>query len=310
MLKNKALVLAKIETVYGTDPTPTGAANAILCGNVEYDVTEAKLERNNIKTSFGAKRFVVVGEGQKLSFEVEIKGSGAAGTAPELGTLLRACGFTMTTSAGVSNTFTPNSAGSAAESATLYYYIDGMVHKITGARGSVSLANAKVNQYALLKFDFYGIYAGPATLALATGTFNATVPPVFRSAAFLIDSYAAVTDSLSIDIKNDVVKRADINSATGTLEWFIKERTVSGKFTPEMVLPATKDFWTMWSGGSAYALTATIGATAGNRCVITAPAVQIDKPKYGERENILTAEMGLVFTPTSAGNDEIILTFN
>jgi hypothetical protein len=310
MLKNKALILAKVETVYGTDPTPTGAANAILCGNVDYDVLENKLERNNIKSSFGALKFVAIGEGQKLSFEVELKGSGAAGTAPEISPLLRACGFTLTTNAGVSNVYTPNSAGSSAESVTIYYYIDGIMHAATGCRGSVSLSDAKVNQFAKLKFDFTGIFAGPTATTLATPTFNATVPPIFKGASFAIDSYAAIIDGLSIDVKNDVAKRVSVNAATGILEWFIKERMVSGKIAPEMVLPATKDFWTMWSGGSTYAMTATIGASAGNRCVITAPAVQLEKPKYGERESILTAEMGLVLTPTSAGNDEVIFTFN
>lgn len=310
MLKNKALILAKIETVYGTDPTPTGAANAILCGNVAYDVVESKIERTNIKPTFGALRFVNIGEGQKLSFEVELKGSGAAGTAPEIGPLLRACSFTQVINAGVSAVYTPNSAGSAGESVTLYYYVDGLLHKITGARGSVSLSDAKVNQYAKLKFDFTGIYGGPVPAALVTPTFNSAIPPIFRGASFTFDTYAAIIDGISIEVKNDVAKRVDVNSATGILEWFVKERAVSGKIAPEMVLPATKDFWGMWSGGSAYAMTATIGAAAGNRCVITAPAVQLDKPKYGERESIVTLDLGLTLAPTAAGNDEIVLTFN
>ena len=29
-----ALILAKTETTYGVDPTPTGAANAILCSGI------------------------------------------------------------------------------------------------------------------------------------------------------------------------------------------------------------------------------------------------------------------------------------
>ncbi len=308
MLKNKALITAKIETTYGTDAAPTGPLNAILCEEPDFEVLDLKVERNNIKPNFGAKRFVAIGEGQKISFTTELKGSGVAGTAPEIGTLLRACNFTQVISAGVSVTYTPNST-QAGESVTIYYYLDGLLHKITGARGSWSISDGKVNSYVKIKFEFTGIYGGPVPLALATPTFNATVPPVFRGAAFAIDSYAAVIDGLTIECKNDIAKRVDLNAATGILEWFVKDRSVTGQIAPEMVLPAAKDFWAMWQGGLAYAMTATVGSVAGNRCVITAPAVQLDKPKYSDRENIVTAELPLVLAPTSAGNDEITLAF-
>lgn len=308
MLKNKALILAKIETVYGTDPIPTGLANAILCGEIDYDIVDSKVERNNIKPNFGAKRFVSIGEGQKLSFAVELKGSGVVGTAPEIGPLLRACNFTQTIATGTSVTYTPNSSQSG-ESVTLYYYMDGLLHKITGARGSWSITDGKVNSYVKLKFEFTGIYAGPVAETMAAPTFNAAVPPVFRGASFAIDTYAAVIDGLTLECKNDVAKRVDLNAATGILEWIIKERNVTAKISPEMVLPATKDFWGIWQGGTAVAMTVTVGSVAGNRCVITAPAVQLDKPKYGDRENIVTADLPLVLTPTDAGNDELSLAF-
>lgn len=315
MLTTKALILAKVETTYGDDALPTAALNAILCADPEYGVLDAKVERNNIKPNFGAKRFVAIGEGQTLSFTCELKGNGTTGagiTAPEIGTLLRGCNFTqaiVTTTGQEKVTYTPNSNQSG-ESLTLYYYLDGLVHKLCGCRGSVSIDDAKVNQYVKVKFDFTGIYQGVAADTLPSPTFNATVPPIFRGASFAIDSYAAIVDGIAIEIKNDVVKRVDVNEATGIKEYLIKERIVTGKIAAEMVTPATKDFWGMWSGGSAYAMTCTVGSTAGNRCIITAPAAQIDKPTYGDRENILTADLPLVLCPTSAGNDELIFTFN
>ena len=90
MLINKALILAKVESAYGVDPTPTGLANAILCEAPSYEVLDSKVERANIKGNFGSNRFVSIGEGQKISFTTELKGSGVAGTAPELDALLRA----------------------------------------------------------------------------------------------------------------------------------------------------------------------------------------------------------------------------
>ena len=309
MLVNKALITAKVETTYGTDAVPTGATNSILCEEPTVEALESKVERANIKPNYGAQRFVSIGEGLKISFTVELKGSGTAGTAPEIGALLRGCNFTETIQAAVSVTYLPNSS-QAGESLSLYYYADGMLHKILGARGTFSVAQGTVNQYVKLKFEFTGLYAGPAALALATPTFNAAVPPVWRNAQFTLDAYAAVLNSLTFDIGNSIAKRTSLNSATGILEWYVSERSVKGEFDPEMVLPATYDFWGKWQSGGAYPLTATIGSAAGNRCVITAPAVQLDMPKYDKRETTLTAKIPLVFAPTSAGNDEIQLLFN
>lgn len=309
MLINKAVILAKIETTYGTDSTPTGAANAILCGDLSFEPLDSKLERNNVKPNYGAKRFVSIGEGQKISFSAEVKGSGAAGTAPEVDPLLRSCNMTKTTVAGTSNLYTPNSAQSTGESSVIYYYLDGVLHKIVGSRGTVSLT-AETNKYAIQKYEFTGLYAGPVAASLVTPTFNATLPPIFRSAAFTLDSYAAVIEKFNIDLKNEIAKRTSANAATGILEYYIKDRAVSGTIDPEMVLPATKDFWGMWNSGAAFAMACTIGSTAGNRCVITAPAVQLDKPKYASRENILTLDMPLILAPTDAGNDEVTFLYN
>jgi len=81
--KNKAVVLAKIEATYSTDAAPL-AANAILCEGPEIEILDKALERNNVKPTFGAKQKVNIGEGLKLSFSTELRGSGAAppATAP------------------------------------------------------------------------------------------------------------------------------------------------------------------------------------------------------------------------------------
>lgn len=307
MLKNKAVILAKIQTGLGVDPTPTGATNAILCEQPEFEVLDSKVERANIKPSFGANRFVAIGEGQRLTFTTELKGSGAdpASTPPEIGVLFRGCGFTQTIDSTLgteSVTYDPNSAGKDGELVTLYYYLDGILHKMLDCRGTFSL-EGKVNQYVKIKWQFTGIYAGPTAVTLATPTFNATVPPLFRAAQFELDSYAAVIDGISLDMKNDVVKAVDLNAATGITQWYIKERTVTGKIDPEMVLPATYDFWGKWAAGGTGAMAVTVGATSGNRCTINAPAVQIDKPSYGDRENTVTMGLPLILAPSTVDDD-------
>ncbi len=90
---NSKILLAKIETTYGTDSVPTGAADAVLAQNVVLSAMEGQdLARDLDRNALGADATIPVELHQKLSFSVELAGSGAAGTAPPWGRLLRACG--------------------------------------------------------------------------------------------------------------------------------------------------------------------------------------------------------------------------
>lgn len=307
MLRTKAVVLAKVEASYGQDAAPTPGANAILTDLPEFEVLGRKLERNNTRSYFGHLPPVNVGEGLKIRFKAELKGSGAVDTPPEIGALLRACNFTetITPSTGPVD-YDPNSSTSG-ESASIYFYQDGILHKLLGCRGTFGF-ELKAGEYGAVPFELTGIYAGPADDTAPSGTYNQTVPPKFLSANFTIDSYSGVIESLKAEMNNEIAKRVSANAATGILEYMIRQRKVSGECDPEAVTLATKDFWQMWEDSSAVALSATVGATAGNKCVITAPKVVLDVPKYGDREGILTYSLPLVFTPDT-GDDEIKFSF-
>lgn len=305
---NRAVVLGKIETVYSTDPTPTGVANAIFCEEPSIEPVLKKLERKQMRNFMGSVVPLVIGEAYKVSFKTEIAGSGAAGTAPHIGPLLRACNMTETISAGVSVAYKPHSDSFTGESVTLYFWRHTILHKVMGCRGTVKIST-KVNELGKLSFDFTGIYSGPVDLAMATPTYPTVVPPIFRGASFAYDTYAAIISALEIDLGNSIAKRLDANSATGIKEYYIADRAVAGSIDPEVVTIATKDYWSSMAAGTQGALTATVGSVAGNRCVITGPKVSISDLKYADREKILTYAMPLSFNP-NAGDDELVLTFN
>lgn len=306
--KNKAVVLIKQEVTYNVDPTPTAAANAILCSAPEIEVLGRRLERANIQPHYGAAIGVNIGEGIKVSFAVELKGSGAAGTAPEIGPLLRACNFTETVTPATKVDYDPNSANSTGESVTIYFYRHNLRHKVSGCRGTFGF-ELKAGEYGTVKFDFTGLYQGPVDQNIPVGpVYNATAPARFLSAAFTIDGYAAIIENLKFDIGNEISRRNSANAVTGILEYYIKSRSVKGEFDPEAVALSEKDFWALWANSTRVALSATAGTAAGNKCLITGPRVQLDMLKYGERENILTFATPVIFTP-DAGNDEIKLSF-
>ena len=131
------LLMAKIETVSGTDPIPTAPLNAMHARVTSYQPTSTQFaDRGNVRAFFGSGGKVLVSNHSELDIEVELAGAGAAGTAPAYGPLLRACRMEETLTASASAAYTPDT--DAPETVTFYYDLDGLRHIMTGARGSVS----------------------------------------------------------------------------------------------------------------------------------------------------------------------------
>jgi hypothetical protein len=134
-------ILSKIETTYGVDPTPTAGADALLMSNLTVSPMEMTLtQRQNIKAYMGNNPNVIAASYQKVSFDIEMAGSGTAGTAPAYDELLRACALSATTlAAPVTGTLTAGSATSAtlpASASTVDGAYAGMTVYVTGGTGS------------------------------------------------------------------------------------------------------------------------------------------------------------------------------
>lgn len=92
----RTLILGKIEATKGIDPLPTKIADAFLVGNADLQLDPTVLERDLYRPSFSPIPGSVGRKVVNVSFNHEVKGSGANGTRPRLGTLLRACGMQET----------------------------------------------------------------------------------------------------------------------------------------------------------------------------------------------------------------------
>jgi hypothetical protein len=79
-LTRKRLLLAKTEATYGTDPVPTGAANAILVRNLDITPLQSDIvQRELIRPYLGNYEQLLAQTRVQVTFEVELAGSGAAG---------------------------------------------------------------------------------------------------------------------------------------------------------------------------------------------------------------------------------------
>lgn len=302
LLSRKRTLLAKTEVTYGTDSVPTGAANAILVRNLNITPLNAELvSRDLIRPYLGASEQLLASSYVQVEFEVEMAGSGTAGTAPAYGPLLLACGMTATTSAGVSVTYAPVS--SSFSSATIYYNVDGVLHKVTGARGTVEL-QIQVGQIPVFRFQFTGLYNAPTDTAAPAVTYTPFQTPLAangdNTTGFQLHSYTAALQSLSLNVNNSVNYRTLI----GAEDVQMTNREASGQAVFEAPTIAQKDYYTLALGSTLGNLAITHGTVAGNRVEIASSRVKVLNPTYQDLNGIHMMQVPFNLVPSTAGNDE------
>lgn len=303
LLSRKRTILAKTEVTYGVDPTPTGAANAILVRNLNITPLNAELvSRDLVRPYLGASEQLLASSYVTVEFEVEMAGSGTAGTAPAYGPLLLACGMAATTSAGVSVTYAPVSASFG--SATIYYNIDGVLHKVTGARGNVEM-NIEVGQIPVFRFTFTGLYNAPTDTAAPAVTYTAFQTPLAansdNTSAFSLYSYSGALQSLNVNLNNAINYRTLI----GAEDVLMTDRQVSGTAVFEAPTVAEKDYWSLALGSTLGNMGITHGTTAGNRVEIASTRAKVNNPSYQDSNGIHMLQTPFNLVPSTAGNDEI-----
>lgn len=311
LFARKRVVLAKIESVYPTDPVPVAATDAVLVRSINATPLELDYaERTLVRPFLGNFEDLPARSRVKIEIELELAGFGTAGPAtptPGYAALLRACGLSQTVSAGVDVQYKPISA--AFESATIYFYQDGTLHKVSGCRGNVEIA-LDLNQVPVYRLTFTGLYATPTDVALPSPTVSAYQRPVVvnraNSTALTLHGFAtARLKSLSINLNNEVVHRNLVGQTTD--EILITNRAPAGSIEIEATTVAAKDWWTAIQSVTLAALSVTHGPAL-NRVQLDAPNVQLTNPRFSEEDSIVHLGMDLQFMPGATGNDELTIT--
>ena len=309
LLLRKRLILVETESSYGSDPTPTGA-DAVLVRDLSITPQSSDVvSRDLIRPYLGASQQLLANTKVECTFSVELAGSGTAGTAPQYGKAIQACGLSETVTANTSVKYEPESSGF--NSVTIHYNIDGVRHKVTGCRGNLTL-NASVGEIPSLDFAFAGIYNAPDDTALPAPTYaNQDDPLIFKNgntSSFQLLSYAGALQSISMDLGTSLVYRELVG---GTKEVLITDRAVSGSVSIEAVLMATKDFFAAAVDDDAALgnLQFTHGATAGNIVQFTSAKVDIGDVSYGDQDGIAMLEIPYTCVPDSAANAEFDLIY-
>jgi hypothetical protein len=306
------VMLAKVETTYGTDSTPTAGANSILVSNVTINPLVAQnVSRDLIRSYMGASESLVGSGYVDLQFSVELQSSGTAGTAPAWDALVRACGMTATTGTTPGRVdYTPLSA--SFESNSIYLYDDTLKHTIIGARGSFDVSMS-VSQRPVLNFKMMGIYSSVSSAANPTGTYTAWKTPLVVTDTNTADLIIGGTYTTGTITGGTTYVSAGLEASFGGSAQFIPlvgqesvditGRETTGKLILDLTAAQEATFSTNVRANTLSSVGIIHGTAAGSQVLVYGPAVQFLNWRKEDRNGRRLIGYDLRFTP-STGNDE------
>lgn len=300
----KSVVLAKLQATSGTAAQPAASTDAMLVRNLSATPVNAEfVDRDLYRPYMGNSGQVATTQYSQVEFEVEIAGSGTAGVEPGWGCLLRASGFSETITEDADVIYTPIS--DAFEQITLHYYLDGLLHKLTDARGTVSF-DLTAKSIPVMKFSFMGVYVPITDATLpADIDFSAFTLPLAvnkqNTPQWSLGAYSGCLQSLTFDMANELVWRSLVNCEGAE----ITDRKPTGKLVLELPRIAQLNWPQMVLSGAGSPLSITHGTQAGRIVQINTPLAQLTNPTYSEQDKIAMLNLDMSLKPTDVGNDEI-----
>ncbi|WP_172298355.1 phage tail tube protein [Pseudoruegeria sp. HB172150] len=296
------VLLAKIESEYGTDSTPTGAANAILATQVELSPMLGNDIDRDLETPFLGPSAMIPSElHRQLKFRVELQTAGTAGVAPAWGPLLRACACAETIVADTSVTYNPISDGH--ESVVIYIWVSATRYRMLGTRGNaIMMIDAQGIPY--IEFTFTGLYSPATEVAQATPDLTAFQKPSVatnsNTPSFTIDATEHVLRSFQLDLANQVENRFLI----GDESIIITDKKDMIRATIQAVPVTTLDPYSLAEAQTEVAVEIVHGTVAGKIATLNAPTCQVMRQEGLEnRQNLVEWPLRFSALPAS-GNDQ------
>ncbi|MCL2297950.1 MAG: hypothetical protein FWC38_00600 [Proteobacteria bacterium] len=301
------LILAKIESAYGDDANPTAALNAIRMANVQltpYETETASLDYK--KPTFGNNQQIVVSEQMRLTGEVYIVGGGEPGAVPPWGVLMRGCGWAETVIPDTSVIYNPISKN--IESLTIYVNKDGILHKGTGCRGTVTW-DFTAKKVPTFSFSFTGKFNPvedqlmPPDADFSKWIKPRAAIPTFTGLVNIFGMVTAIVRSLTGDTQTEVVKPEWVNHDEIVISDRLPTSTVEYEARPVAEFDLYKHVREQTHGEVIY----THGNEPGNIIEMAYPDAILTSAEYGDNSKILT-NTATIIPLIKDGNDDMLIT--
>ena len=287
---------------------PTNPAmQAVKVRSVKLQPNVTAIDRPIVKGSMGNAPHLIGRKSMQVDLEIEFKGSGTAGTAPEYTPILEACGLSTTITANTSVAFAPGTTTQTlTQGCTLRVFYDGLLYEITGCAGTFTL-DMSIGNILIAQVTLQGSYAAPVAAAvgdITTVPFDATAPIVGDVTDIISDGATIRTAALNFDAGNDVQE----HYVTGNHVFSVANRAPTVSLTKDSIATAAE--WNALTAGTDAALSAsfTTGGV-GNSLSFSAPRGRRTGVTYNERAERDVLDVAYNLYESTTPNSQFSFTF-
>ncbi|TVU88312.1 hypothetical protein FQP89_18840 [Vreelandella titanicae] len=305
MKTNRRAMRFALESDYNDGTTtPEAATDAILMREITVTpLSGSNIARNFVRPYYGNSPQAPGEKHVEAVVEVELNTSGALGTPPPWGKLLRACGWSEVIEVGERVIYSPVSENE--DSGVFFCNVDGNLHKGRGARGTPAFT-VNAENMPVIRFTYRALIS-PVTAeqlpnvtlsqwraALAVNSLN-TEPLQFMGATVPFNQF-------SLDMAGQVIH----NKIVGSNNIEITGRSPSGQLSIEDPGVSVVDYFAMSQNAQTGPLTLIHGKTPAERIEIIQKKVGIESPTYSDQDGIQMLSINYMPEPTE-GNDEVLI---
>lgn len=194
------------------------------------------------------------------------------------------------------------------ESSVNYFYFRDLLHKLTGSRGTFTLAMASMT-IPLFKFSLQGLFNpvvdGSHPQPVLT---NWKIPLTVNNANTVNPVVMGYGGSVISDFNFDLGNVVKYENWVGEEQVRITDRDAKGTLVQELTTVAAMDWFGSIAANALGAFSLTHGTVPGSIVKIDAPQMQMLKPSYTDKNGIRMLQSNLEYKPLS-GNDEITFCF-
>lgn len=188
-------------------------------------------------------------------------------------------------------------------SLTLKLWVHWRLYHILGCRGDLSWERQNDGSI-MFTWDFMGLYTKPTdTSSIPTGISDAEATRAkMQNANLTIGSWTPKVTQFSMSLGNELGLVKDYNATNGISEIIIKKRDTTITVDPDITKASNFDIYAARTSGTQQALSTTIGSTALNKLVVSAPTCEFQQIPHGEKEGFVK-HSGLVLEPKATVKD-------
>lgn len=183
-------------------------------------------------------------------------------------------------------------------SLTSYTYMDGLLYKVLGVRGSAQFTLTSGRE-ARAQITWRGIFGGKEDAAVPGVALDPTREPIWKNGLMALDGRPIALQSVSLSTNANLVNPDDPNQVEGFASTIMTGRDIQGSLDPLTELVANYDPLARFRAGTEQRMAARLGATPGNRLGLTVPRGKYRNVNPTSRDDLAAEDIAF----SAVGND-------